>query len=86
MNTTDSNVVPLTPIAIFLPVKRIKKGWWMGRVPGAVFFGYSAGEVLLKFRKWRRDRLRAYVGSVDTEALANKIIARVHPARAHQVH
>lgn len=37
-----------------LKVKRVKRYWWIGRYPGALFFGQSCAEVVKKFDDWRR--------------------------------
>lgn len=52
----SQDVVPLREPVIGLSAKRVKPDWWIGKAPGAAFFGRSAKDIDQKFCRWRRSQ------------------------------
>jgi hypothetical protein len=38
-----------------MKITRISECWFIGRLPGLVFFGYSEAEVLAKADRWKNE-------------------------------
>jgi len=52
-----------------MKIKRVNKNWFIGKLPGAAFFGQSVGEVSMKANDWR-----------ELSAVASKPVERKRPS------